>query len=45
MKRREPVVMWPELFGQFWGTVILSLIAPIHKVQPVSRCVADRIKG
>ena len=38
-------MMWPELFGQFWGTVILSMIALIYKTQPVSRRVADRIKG
>jgi hypothetical protein len=24
--------MWPELFGRFWGLVILTVIAPIYKI-------------
>ena len=28
-RRRERVVMWPELFGAFWGLVVLTVMAVV----------------
>jgi hypothetical protein len=36
--------MWPELFGRFWGLVILTVIALIYKIHLETSYVADRIK-
>jgi hypothetical protein len=28
-RRREPTVMWPELLGQFWGLVALTVMVVV----------------
>ncbi len=29
MRRHEPTVMWPKLFGQFWGLVVLTVMVVV----------------